>query len=255
MKPVISPVIQPVRAPVTNRTSEGVSSAPQANGLLDNLAEWFEMNEASGNRTGSHAAIVLTQSGGVGSAAGIGGVGTAALFDGVDDKLQVADNATLSLGADTPTTLAFWARFDYGANAWIVTKTDGVNAAGNEYLITASASGGLAGGIGNGVTGDQGDFAGASLADATWAFVVWQHDPDANVHRVSVNNGAFITRTWSGGTQNGSNPLAIGMYAGFATQQYKGRLAKLGIWKRILDADQLTALYNGGAGLSYADLS
>jgi hypothetical protein len=54
--------------------------------------------------------------------------------------------------------------------------------------------------------------------------------------------------------QNTANPFAIARCGSNNNQYLNGRVAGFGIWKRALSASEVTALFNNGAGRTYASL-
>jgi hypothetical protein len=54
--------------------------------------------------------------------------------------------------------------------------------------------------------------------------------------------------------QNTANPLSIGLAGANNSQYLNGRVAAFGLWKRALTASEVTALWNNGAGRTYASL-
>lgn len=224
---------------------------PATNGLLNGLISYWKLDEASGNALDAHGANELTQISGVG--AGTGKINGARTFNAGTQRLNIADNAALSVG-DIGFTFAGWVNIDTkGADRGIVGKW---NATGNqrEYTLrfnnatdrfTFFVSS-------NGSTNSNVSSAGAPTL-STWYFVVIWHDPIANTINLQVNNGTVQSTSHSTGVFNGTAPFQLGGNDSGATQYFGGMLDEWGFWKAVLTADQRTALYNAGAALSYGD--
>lgn len=82
-------------------------------------------------------------------------------------------------------------------------------------------------------------------------------DAAGDTANIQVNNGTPDSAATSGTAPNTSAAeFRIGAreYAGFEGY-FDGLIDQVGIWKRVLTAQERTDLYNAGAGLSYADMS
>jgi hypothetical protein len=74
----------------------------------------------------------------------------------------------------------------------------------------------------------------------------------ANTINIQVNNGAIDSVPWSGGGQDSAAEFALGRRAGTESELYwSGRIDEVGIWKRLLTAEERAALYNGGQGFPF----
>lgn len=173
-------------------------------------------------------------------------------------RLTIADNASLSLGADTDYTWALWVQFTtLGADRGIVSKYN--NGAGStiEHLIRfVIGAGRIDVNIGNGTTSTNvlANNFGAPTVN-TWLFLVAQHDSTADTIGVSVNNGTFNTAAWANGTQDTAHTLTLGAQTSGAVSPFDGLLDSVGFWKRVLTAAEIAALYKGGVGMAYRDLT
>lgn len=85
------------------------------------------------------------------------------------------------------------------------------------------------------------------ITTATWYFVCCQHDSVADLIKISINNGAFDTAATAGSfPAAGTQPFQIGSpHNANNVSVLNGRADEWGIWKRLLSADEITALYNG----------
>lgn len=228
--------------------------------LLTNLVAWWELGETSGTRSDSHGSFHLTDNNTVGSAAGK--VGNAASFARASsESLSHADHADLSVG-DADCTFAGWVYLDSkpGADVAICSKDrPGAQGDGEWYLSHSHSPDRFAftvfgaSGFGSG-TGVNANTLG-SPSTGTWYFVVAWHDSVNNLIGISVNDGTPDTAAHSAGIYDGSSSVFRLGADGYATDYFDGRIDQFGFWKRVLSSGERTALYNGGAGLSYAGLS
>ena len=106
-----------------------------------------------------------------------------------------------------------------------------------------------------GVNKDVGATTFGAVSTGTWMLVVAYHDAASDLLGISVNAGAFDTVATAGGAPAKDGPFQIGKLGGRGLY-FDGRVAMVGLWKnRVLSADDVTALYNAGAGLAFAELT
>lgn len=226
--------------------------------LTDNLISFWELEEASGTRVDAVVGTGNDLADNVGVGQQTGKVGNCAAFGGVNGEfLSHASNASLVAG-DIDFTIAAWVYFDdLTVSRAIVGKWAAGGGFQYEYFLTYT---------GGGTTRlrlyavVQTDTVIAVSADtlgvpstATWYYVVAWHNSVANTLNIQVNNGVVDSNATGGPLQTGTAPLQFGIDDGFDLMA--GRIDQVGFWKRILTADERTALYNGGAGLSYAAMA
>jgi hypothetical protein len=92
----------------------------------------------------------------------------------------------------------------------------------------------------------------AAAAIDTPVFIEVYHDAEADQIGIAVNGGTFTTASHSAGIFNSSAALIIGSFgdSGFASPM-QGWVDEVGIWNRMLTADERAALYNSGNGIAY----
>jgi hypothetical protein len=178
----------------------------------------------------------------------------AATFNGTNQFLSVASNSTLTV-TGTSFTYAFWANaVNTTPLQLIVVKQD---APGNlrEYQMFF-----VNGNIQFDVFPD-GNFSSRKAVGQiagpvnSWNFYVCRYDSSGGgTIGISINGSAFNSVGSIGAiTQTHSNPLQIGANPG-PNNFFSGALASVGFWKRALTASEVTALFNNGAGRTYASL-
>lgn len=92
--------------------------------------------------------------------------------------------------------------------------------------------------------------ANANYADGTWHYIVgtW----DGSTANLYIDGSNVATGSYSGSI-TASSTLWLGSTSegNITNQRYLGQLDEIGIWSRALSPSEVTALYNGGAGLTY----
>jgi hypothetical protein len=99
---------------------------------------------------------------------------------------------------------------------------------------------------------------GAAASTGVWTMITMVYNKATGVNAISVNGGSFANAgSNTGGTSPSSETAVfqIGKDANAAAYA-DGRICRVGIWQgRALGSSDVTALYNGGAGLSYAAMA
>ena len=250
--------------------------------LLDSLVSYLELEEASGTRNDSHGTNHLADNNTVTQAAGK--IGNAAHFTGANSEyLSIADNA--SLGFTTAFSVSFWvkitdkvtdaeffrgliAKWVDGSDAeWSIFQVD-TGSSDDAYgisLATSAADNGA--GCTFYATFDQ--FTAGTrhhvviVYDGTLAAGSPSGVPPPNgtclrlkAWRDGVNSNWLTTQsgTIPSTLRNGAAPLEIGRGTiGLlgSTTYFNGDMDEVALWSRAITADEVAALYNGGAGLAY----
>lgn len=226
---------------------------PTPSSLLTDLEEWWEMDEASGNRVGDVAATVLTDNNTVGNAGGNGG-GTAALFVAANSEWLGA--AAGFPNGDVSFTISLWVYMADSSVRSLVSKWNGTgnqrewwlqyrSDISNRFVWDVTPSGNGSGGT----TLPASTFGTVPLN--TWCLVTAWHDATANVTGIAVNDGAADTASHATGLFASSTGLHFGSVNEGASSFWEGRMQRAGYWSRVLTSDERVALYNSGAGVSY----
>ena len=240
---------------------------PATSSLENGLAAYWRLDEASGTRVDfSGHGNNLTSVNNVSAAAGH--IANSASFTRYGyEYLTHSDNADLSQG-DNDFTLAGWFYlYSKPPEIWgqdtapLITKWD---VTGREFelsyrSITVPSYD---------VTADTFEFAAANdgtndgtkravslslggVYTHTWYFIVAWHDSVSNTLNIQVNNGAVDSKAFTGGVYDGTGPFEIGRMADTLAARPDGRVDEVGLWDRVLTAEERTALYNSGDGLTY----
>jgi hypothetical protein len=223
--------------------------------LTDSLISYWELEAASGTRVDAVTATGndLTDNNTVGQAAGI--VGNAAVFVTANQEyLSRASNASLQTG-DIDFSFVSWVKLQTGNNQHFAGK-NGLTTGEYDFYYSSGDSrfGFNIFDSGYGVPGNVlANTFGAPSGDV-WYFVFCAHDSVNNKVMISVNAGT-IDESATTGTITAAND-AFEMGARTASSDYNSSHSdQVGFWKRVLTPAEVTQLYNGGAGMSYAAIS
>jgi hypothetical protein len=177
----------------------------------------------------------------------------AASFNGTNQFLSRASNSTLTV-TGTSFTYAFWANAVNTSNTQqIVCKTD-VPGNAREYQILFTSGQLRFNVFPDGIFANRSEINIAAGPANSWNFYVCRYDAVAATIGISVNGGAFSsTGSVPAITQTNTNPVQFGANPG-SVLFYSGALSSIGFWKRALTASEVTQLWNGGAGRTYASL-
>lgn len=169
--------------------------------------------------------------------------------------LTVNSNASLVMG-DIDFTISMWVNDPAVAVStyeYYISKGNPSSAGGEFGLL-----GGL--GTGSGPTGwrvrDAANSAqnaaptsatcSVQMTSGAWSHLVFWHDSTANTLNIQLNGGTVSSQAWTGGVFAGTNTLRIG--AGSGGNYCTANIDEVGIWKRVLSADDRAWLYNSGNG-------
>jgi hypothetical protein len=222
--------------------------------LTDSLISFWELEEASGTRVDSvvTSGNDLADNNTVTQAAGK--VGNAAQFTAANSEyLSRADNASLSTG-NIDFTFALWVNLASNAAAQaFIDKSD--NATWEYEIFFSVAANRLAFYVENALSG--GDTVTADNLGApsisTWYFIVAWYDSVNDLLNIQVNNGTADSVSHTDGARDSAHAFRMGAQGG-VTNFTNGLIDQVGFWKRVLTAQERTDLYNGGNGLSYAEI-
>lgn len=93
---------------------------------------------------------------------------------------------------------------------------------------------------------------GGSVTTATWYHVVAWHDGDNDEVGIRVNDIADNTAAHTTGIYGSTSPFIIGN-TGTNDVGWDGRICDVGLWNKVLSAQEITDLYNSGSGNTYVN--
>jgi len=226
---------------------------------IGDLYEWFEFEETSGNRTGTHLEATLDDVNTCGYDTGVDGNNCADVNgSGSFERLRSDDNSEFKFGLHGAFTVVFFFRsYTFDANhrayvndfqtsgsqrAWWVAQratTDKLNMRVNH----------------SGLSADGIDVIhGTTISSGTWYFARAWHDPDNDEIGVNLDEGTAVTAAHSAGIYQGTGKFTVGGYDEGATGRPQMDIDKLAIFTKVLSDAEGDWLYNSGSGRVYTDL-
>lgn len=236
-------------------------------GEKTNMVSYWNMTEASGNRADSHGSNTLVDTNTVASLL----AGTPANLPGTfgqfvqasNQYMSIADNASLSLGNNTPFQLAVWVHEPVAgivSQNPVIEKWGGGGVAKDyEYSLrmVQNATMDYAGTqIGDGVvsTGAKDTFSNPVLGRDLWSLVMLWHDLGTNTVSLQVNGGTVYSSValTGNGTFDGNGTFAIGKSGSFASFFAGLDMSNAMFWNgRVLTSTERACLWNNGAAAIY----
>jgi hypothetical protein len=227
------------------------SAAPLHAQLGTNLVACYPLDEASGDAIDIVGGLTGVETAGtIASAVGI--IGTARDFEADDtEHFQVAHHANLNMGSGD-WSISVWVRPEATTNARLFGKTDDASPFTGWSIARVTGTGAMQAQVSDGTSVTV---TGAVVAGGAYSHVaVTRTGADILIY---VNGTPSATLTGRAGSLDNVQDMLIGAFnATTPTQHWDGRLDELMIWKgRLLSGANVTALYNGGAGLSCATVA
>ncbi len=222
------------------------------NSLKAGLVSYWPLHEASGNRSDmTGAANTLTDTNTVTQNPGIQ-VQAAQFTAANSERLALASNALVQMG-DIDFTFCFWAYMDSkpAAASWIIkfAATSG-NYDYQIYYLSATDrwQAAVCRATDSAQTVTANTFGAAPLS--TWQMVTMWHDATGDTLNIAVNATAPDSVATGGSLQAaGTADFNLGGYSG--GNYINGRMAEVGLWKRVLTTPERLWLYNKGRGRSF----
>lgn len=222
----------------------GGGAAPSS--LLTGLVSRWSLDESSGTRTDSVGANHLSDTGSVGSEVGL--ISNAAVMvDASNQKLAVASPAghSLSPGAGSYTCAGWFKKgpsFPSGNRHWVNHH--------NQFRIFVNANTVT---LYNQLAADSsqsGISKTGTFAEGTWHFVCFGRDASTNQRFLVVDDLSKVTGAFGALKEDTTNlEFRIGGY--LSIEDWHGSTDEVSYWNRVLTDDEISQLYNGGAGLAY----
>lgn len=215
--------------------------------LLNEMVEYWDLDEASGVRAGKHAGLDLTDNNTVTQGDGVGVGQKAAAFAAVNSEyLSHPGNADLRGSIAGPWSRCGWVWIDNASAHFISCETS----VGNAVI---RGSGQLRSRFRHSTSVIQ--ISHGALSLGAWHFVYWGLRADGVTCEGSLDNGTIGTGTLPSAYVPGTtNALDFGRQSGSAAY-LDGRIQAVGFWSRLLTAGERAWLYNSGtAARLYADI-
>lgn len=222
------------------------------NPTVRDLVSWWALEEDSGDAADSHGTNHLTRSGTINNADAKQGKGIN--FQNIKGRyLSLANNASVNFGHED-FTIGCWfkpeALYEGDYPMPFIHKGNMGGATYYEYFLGASTSKKVR------LSTRGGSISwGSVMTTGNWYFAVGWHVASENKSYLQVNNGSALsyTDTQGGGTtyndiRFGRN-LRVGDVAGI-----KGIVDEMFVYRRALNDDERSWLYNDGMGRAYINL-
>jgi hypothetical protein len=217
------------------------------------MVAYYELNEASGNRTDIHGSITMVDNNTVTSATGI--QGNAALFTAANLEYLNAGTGTALRPRDQDWCCWGWV---YGTTfpATFPTIFSACSAGAVGYSLLYNHSSARFEFYVNSTVANY--YAQASTFGApsatTWYFIYAEYNDATNTIGISINDGTKDTASGPGASINtGDYNVLFGAHWS-AGRYWNGRIDEFGVSNRLMTADEVTFLYNSGSGRTYSEL-
>lgn len=254
-----------IRASNSHRRRIQQAAAAAGNGLLNSLIAYWPGDEASGNLIDAHTnGLDLTDNNTVTNNPGVV-YSTARQYTRANSKCHTrpGDDALLSTG-DVDFTFAQWLYMDskpassmYSITKWNTDPDNGYiigwHQAGDRMKLYVSDDGIAAQSV---AANNHG-----SPSLTTWMLLICSHDAVNNQLTIQVNNGVTDSQAHATGVYDSTARFAISVLLYVTANYWDGRIGPTAFWKSaaggggVLSAAARTALWNGGAGLKYSELT
>lgn len=220
------------------------------NPTVRDLVSWWALEEDSGDAADSHGTNHLTRSGTINNADAKQGKGIN--FQNIKGRyLSLANNASVNFGHED-FTIGCWFKPEalYGGDYWMpfIHKGNAGGATYYEYFLGASTSQKVR------LSTRGGSIAwGSVMTTGNWYFAVGWHVASENKSYLQVNNGSALSYTDTQGGGTTYNDIRFGrnlrVEAGI-----KGIVDEMFVYRRALNDDERSWLYNDGMGRAYNNL-
>ena len=211
--------------------------------LTTGLVSWWGMQEASGTRADSHGSNTLQENGtgGVGQTNGHVQANAAYMVKSETDYLSITNNTSFDPeGGTSPISFNAWVYHDGRAGTAIMSKGNEiiyrVDNAHYEVILNSFT------------TNDRAD---DDLNPPLSEWVMRTFTYDGTTLEVYTNGVSAASVEPTGSWAEITSDIYIGRWS---SSYMDGRVEQVAWWTKGLTADEVTELWNSGAGLAYGDL-
>jgi hypothetical protein len=229
------------------------SNAASTVHLLNTLISYWPLDAAATNpRVDLAGTNTLTDGTASNTGAQAAIINNGALFTGTE-RLQHVDNASLQVTGDF--TFSLWAKpTNISANGDIVEKDPGGAYVANnqEYGVYHHSTAGFVFYV-----TDANVYAvsvGTPATVNTWYHIVAWYTASDQKMRIRINDATTYVSTMTAPLIQKTANFSIGARAD-QTSPFSGVVDEVGFWKRVLNAAEMTQLYNGGAGWPFSSFT
>jgi hypothetical protein len=228
-----------------------LANSGTATSFNTNLAAYWSLDEASGNRSDSRGAQTLTDTNTVASTTGK--QSSAANFTGSSsEKLNRSDSSTLSAGdIDFFFSLWIYPTLNSGSRMTLINK--GSTGSGEYRVEIDWATSTVRFLVANAALSSTEVTSSVTITTNEWYFITAWHDSVSNVIGVGVNT-IEATTAHTTGVRDSTGNFCLG--ARDTDQYYTGRMDEVGLWKNYIPSvHERQWLYNQYAGRTYAEIN
>lgn len=223
--------------------------------LTDSLISYWKLDESSGNAADAHGSNTLTNNNTTSFVVGlINNAGD--LEAGSSQYFSITDAAQSGLDITGDISVSMWVKVESAPAAdglyGLITKTPG-SASGYYFLYGKDGTTPkLQSAFFNGASQTRGVKTSQDLGTGTWHHLVFTWavaTPNLTIYVDGSSVGATEDLTAATAIANSAAPFEVGAFVG--ANFFDGLIDEVGIWSRVLTSDEVSSLYNGGAGLAY----
>ena len=209
--------------------------SPLPSPLWDNLTHYYSADNTSNDAKGTYNGTLVN-----GATYSTGKIGSAFSFDGINDYMSTDTNSIIN------------SYFPHSYSCWVNPSST----SGTKILVGNSTSMlGFRGG--NNLTFFQyyvnaEKNSGVSISANTWSMVTVTYKGAAfGSNNVLFYVNGSLVHTGSLGMPSGGGKIFVGSNSAGSGGFYGGLIDEVGVWNRTLTAEEVTELYNAGAGKQY----
>jgi len=222
--------------------------------LKDGLISYFSLEENAANTTITDKKAVTTGAASTNTSnlSIAGKIANAFDFDGATEYATLTNNASINFG-DVDFSISCWIKADsHEAYEGFLAKASDYATQKIQYGFIFDGEADL-----NFVTGDQTDVnwcGNVAINNGTWYHIVGVYDAVNSKSHIYVNNNKTSNEALSLNVAANACDLYGGCFFN-GSGLFDGIIDEVGIWNRALSDAEVSSLYNGGSGLSYADIN
>lgn len=217
--------------------------------LLNNLYAYYKMDETTGTRFDSMGNWDLDSlPNGMGNDTGV--IGNATEHTTASSTFIHSNLKSVGLGFDGGGnfSIAYWVKFKAtGSQECMVSHYSG--AGSQAFLVQKNASDAIQLRTSNAGSGVTATSTYDTVSSGTWYHIAMVHDTTADTTEFYIDGTAKTTH--SDGIAVVANYYVIWGALGNSGDFLGGYLDEIGCWQRKITADEVTQLYNGGAGITH----
>lgn len=222
--------------------------------LTDNLISYWKFDESSGDAADAHGSNTLTNNNTTPFVAGK--INNAADMERTSaQSFSIADASQSGLDITGDFSIQMWLKVEADPTgvAYVLQDKRAGDTGGYSVRYADDGAIRLIARWKDGANASEGHID-QTLTAGSWFHVVFAINTDGPNGTIYVNgSGTALTMDATAATviSNTAAAFVLGDQPTPAGNSYDGLMDEVGIWDRVLTSDEVTELYNGGAGLAY----